>query len=525
MFALKSITCGVLALSMLSGCAATSVTQAQMNKMVDDRVSNAMTSFQEAKPSTARVAVVDESPVDFVKTAEPEIKGDVSLKMSSAAFGPIISELAKQKGYSLVFGDNVDVLRKVTLTFDRVFNEEAIRTIALTAGYVAVFDKASKIVYISETGSYVFRLPPNVFNRLVATYEIGGDSSSSGSSGSSGSSSGSGGGSGSNSSMKTDFTIKGGNSSEEDGMKTFLKNLAGSSTKVSVTSAGYVHVSGTAQGIKRVQDYLKVFARDAMAQVVVDVSIVEVALTDSFDAGIQWGKVVDKATSGAFINGSSTLGSGLAAAGAGAGTGGLVSSIASIAGANSSGGALNLYRVGASSTSIIKALKTYSDTNIVSNPKLYATSGTPATYFDGKEVPYLADIEKTAATANTGASESGKISFAVSGTSFSIIPEVLDDKRVSMTVIPFMGETGNYDTFMTNMKVPERTKRNSFNNVIAETDKTLILGGLRVASNSKSTTLASNTASNNSTKEVVILLRVSIDRPAKDYQILVSESI
>lgn len=522
MFALKAIVSGVVAMTLLSGCAATSITQAQMSKTVNDRVGSAMNKFQEETAPAARVAIVDENPVDFVKTAEPEIKGDVTLKMSSAAFGPIVSELAKQKGYSLVFGDNVDVLRKVTLNFDRVFSEEAIRTIALTAGYVAVFDKSSKTIYVSETGSYVFRLPPTVFNKLVAEYDVGGDATGSGSSDSSSGGSGGSGGS----SMKTEFKITGDTKSEQDTVKDFLKSVAGPTTKISVTKAGYVHVSGTAQGIKRVHDFLKPFVREAMAQVVVDASIVEVALSDSFDAGIQWGKVIDKATSGAFINGSSALGSGLAAAGsAGGSTANMVSSIASAAGAGSASGAINLYRVGASSTSIIKALKTYSDTNVVSNPKLYATSGTPATYFDGKEIPYLASIEKTAATANTGASESGKIAFAVSGTSFSIIPNVLDDKTVSMTVLPVMSETGEYETFMANQKVPSTSKRNSFNSIVLETNKTLILGGLRVTNNSKSTTLAANTASNNTTREVVILLRVSIERPSRDFQILVSESI
>lgn len=511
----------------LSGCATPMLTSSQMKNKVADRTSEAVSNFQKSTDTAARVKIVEPSPVDdYVKTEEPMLKGDITMKSASAPIGPVLMELAKKEDYSVVFSDNIDVYRKVSLNLNQAFTEEAIRTVAYLAGYAAVFDKDRKIVYISETANFVFKLPSNIFSKLDAEYSFGGDASSAG--GSSGGSSSSGGGSsGSSSSLKTEFKITGTTSAEGDGLASFLKTMGGSGVEVSTTKGGLINVKGSAQGIYRIHSFLKKYYQAARSQVVIESSIVEVGLTNSFEFGIQWGRVMDAASKGAFIGGSSALATAAVAAGTGGSTSSLITQASQMAATNSANGGLGIYRVTANSSTIIKALGQFTDVNVVSQPTLWAMNNTPATFFDGSRVPYLASLEQTQATTTGGSpTETGTVDFAINGISFSVIPSIMDKKSVEITLTPVLSQTGAMSSFLNDkMKVPTQGSKNSFMRVVAESGKTMILGGLKTSEDSKDTTVASSTGRTNSTKEIVILLKATILPAPSNADPLFMESI
>jgi MSHA biogenesis protein MshL len=508
--------CALLAAAGLAGCATPTMTTDQASSVTSNRASQAIEAFQKSKPMGV-VREVDEPSVDFTRTEAPRIRGDVNVKAAAAPFAPILSEIAKKAGYSVAFGDMVDMNRKVTIDYTDAVTEDAIRTTAFLAGYAAVLDKANHTVYVSDVATYTFRLPAGVFSALQAQYTVGGNPANAGSS--SGGASGGGGSSG-GTSLKADFNITGREGSSPQGLTKFLQDLAGKNADVIVTDNGIVNVRANAQSLKRVHDFMKSFANDAMTQVEIEASVVEVGLSNDFSLGIQWGKVVDRATStgGAVLGGTGAVSQAMTASSPASAFSTLVN------GAGSTG--MGAFRVGASTTSLINALAQFTDVNVVSQPRLLSMNNVPATFFDGTQIPYLGSVQQTQGTgANTQPTTTGTVAFAIDGVSFSAIPSVVDGKTVQITLIPVLSNVQGMSDFLNGtLSAPKQSNKQTFMRVLAENNKTLILGGIRYSKDTKSTSVATSTSKSSSTKEIVILLRANVVAPPA-FDPIVSESL
>lgn len=508
----------IIALSVLAltGCASMSVTDAQLRSKTSSRAVAAVAEFERAAPPAGSVREISTPMTDFRRTEQPRVRGDVTLRAAATPFAPILSELGRRAGYSVAFAEGVDATRRITVDFNEAVTEEAIRTTAFLAGYAAVLDKQQRTVMVSDAATYTFRLPASVFSQLQAQYTVGGNPNTAAASGG-----GSSGGSGGGSSMKADFSITGREGGTPGGLGRFLSDMAGRNAEVFVTDTGHISVRANAQSLRRVHEFLKGYAREAMTQVEIEASVIEVGLSKDFALGIQWGRVLDTA---------SGLPSGIASNGAGAllsaaASGDKAAAVQQAAGAGRAG-SLSSFRVSPSSAALINALAQFTDVNIVSQPKLLSMNNVPATFFDGTQLPYLGSVQQTASTVAGGApTVTGSVAFAIDGVSFSAMPSVVDSNTVQITLIPVLSAVNGFDSFLNGqITAPRQGNKQTYMRVLAESGKTLILGGIRYNKDSRDTSVATNMASVSSSKEVVILLRANVIAPPM-FDPIVSESL
>src|SRR5690606_1409473 len=109
--------------------------------------------------------------LEFRRIDAPARRGDVNVKAASSPFAPLLSEIARQAGYSVVLAENVEAMRTVSVEFNHAQAEDAIRTTAFLAGYAAVVDRTRRTVTIAPEATYTFKLPSGVFGQLQAEYE------------------------------------------------------------------------------------------------------------------------------------------------------------------------------------------------------------------------------------------------------------------------------------------------------------------------------------------------------------------
>lgn len=498
----------------LSGCAVPTLTKGQMQAKTDERASAAVAAFEKSTRPLAAVREIDQPLVDFKKTEQTRIRGDVNLSAASAPFAPILSELGRKAGYSVAYSDSVDVNRKVTISFNDAHTDDAIRTTAFLAGYAAVIDKTNRTIMVSDVATYTFRLPAGLFSQLQAQYTVGGNPANASSGG------GQGGGGGGGTSLRAEFSVQGREGADPQGLTRFLQDIAGRNSEVFVNDSGHISVRANAQSLRRVHEFIRGFVRDAMTQVEIEASVVEVALTKEFQFGIQWSKVVENASSGFALGG--TGAQALAGALTGQGPGQLLQQMTS----SVSDGGLSTYRVKANSASLITALAQYTDVNVMSQPRLVSMNNVPATFFDGTQLPYLGSVQQTAGTtAGAQPTVTGSVAFAIDGVSFSAVPSVVDNSTVQITLIPVLSSVNGFESFLNNtLTAPKQGNKQTYMRVLAENGKTLILGGIRYSKEVKETSAPNSTGSSNATREVVILLRANVI-PAPAFDPIVSESL
>lgn len=505
---------------LVAGCAVPTFTMSQARDQASERAANAAHEFARAPRAQAGVRELNEPYIEFTRVAAPARRGDVNVRAASSPFGALVSEISRQAGYSLVLAESVDATRKVTVEFRDAQAEDAIRTTAFLAGYAAVVDRERRTVTIAETATYTFKLPAGVFSQLQAVYAAGGNATNSGTGASSGtgtaapaglpSLSGTGGTSGfgassgaGGSSVQASFTISGREAVASQSIQRLITEVAGPNAQVVVTEMGFISVRANGQALRRVNDFLKRVAADAMTQVDIETAVVEVSLSNEFAYGIDWQKVLTRASGTTYA----------VAAGA-----------ADLLGAN-----VSVTRTGASTNTIVQALNRFTHTQVVSQPRLFTMNNTPANFIQGTQVPYLGSVQQTQSAAVGGVpTTSGSVAFAIDGISFGVVPSVIDGKRVQISLMPVISTLGEAEQFDlgegAKLKAYRQSNKQTFMRVMAESGQTLVLGGIRQAAQAADTSLARSTGSRGNATEVVILLRTTVV-PAPDYDPLAGESL
>jgi len=110
-------------------------------------------------------------------------------------------------------------------------------------------------------------------------------------------------------------------------------------------------------------------------------------------------------------------------------------------------------------------------------------------------------------------------------------PSIIDDRHVQITLVPVLSNVLSFQTFQLGsggtLTAPQQATKQSFMKVMAESGKTLILGGIRYSTDSKTDTpaplLLGNTTRSKTAQEIVILMRATV-LPAADFDPLVGES-
>jgi MSHA biogenesis protein MshL len=505
----------IIAAALLAGCAPEyhnrrAEAGAEAGKLVQDAL----------EPRKSEEPALIEQREDTIRTRAilPSAEaGDVSVTAAGVPVGNLLTSLAREHDYSVMYAEGVNAARPVTIELRNLTVQAALRRVALAAGYVAVMDAGARTVTVADSASYTFRLPLHVMQRLEASFTVGGNpiagqttaisptSTPGGGTGITAGVPGTGGANGeSGSALQATFTVTGRYQTDAPGLRAFLQQLAGRNADVQLMpDLGMITVRSNAAALARVGNFLNRFSANAMRRVEIEASIVEVTLTDEFQYGIQWEKVLSGRTKGTVKLGDTTLVTGSPTVD------------------------LNLSRSGI--TAILQALQSYTTVRVISQPKVMAMNNTPAVIFDGQQLPYLGSIATTTIPGAGGASTTtaGSASFAVDGVTLSIQPDILSDSEVQLTIVPVLSRVQQFQTFDlgggSKITAPVQRSNQSLMQVVAETGRTLIIGGIRsTVGNAQKNGIPgvvdtrvvgdvlSGRSVDNQAREVVILLRARV---------------
>ena len=515
----------LLAILGLSGCATPpqaplvrATTQAQMA----DALGNTAPSF-----GLKKVTSVADLPGGFVEKAGPgSDRGDVTIT-ASGRMQTIMSAIANGQ-YAVSFVDGVDADKPSSIAVRNMSEVGAIRQLAANAGYVAITDTDSHSITIADQAAWTFRLPVRLMEKLTADYGVDASAQSGSSLGSAGGSSptgGGGGGAGGASSSGSSSTVGGVQATfsasskmanatgmlVKGGLDEFLQSVAGQNAFVSVSKdTGYVTVRGNGAALNRLHRFLNQFVYDNDRRVDIKVSVIEVSLDDSMSYGIDWARVLSP-----LQNSSASL------------------TVGGVAATNNviTPPSFSLNFTTASINAVINALRNYAKVSVLTQPSVTAMNRSPVAIFDGTSTPYLGSITTTAtlSSSQTGAAAS----FAESGVSLSVMPDILSDDEAQITLAPTVSAITSMQNFTFiggTLTAPLEVEKRILMQTIVRNGQTVILGGIRTGINNSTTTtlpfikvpLGGN--SDQSTAEVVILLQSTVI-PPRHNDTLVAESL
>lgn len=493
------------AVALVTGCATVDLQGRTPSEHVALRRDEAVRDFVN-HPAEPSVRELNTPYLDLRPVPVKRAKGPLSLRAANTEFGPLLTEVARANGYTVLFADSVDTRKRITVELNGADVVEGMKSIAFLAGYIAIVRPEDQTVIVSDTATFTYKLPPHVLEQLQASYKVGGNPVNNDTGG------GSGGSSGSND-MSAEFIVSGQSVVNAASLRVLITSLAGRNAEVMVSDMGLISVRANAQAQQRVHNFLRTFVRDAMSQVEIEASIVEVSLTDQFELGIDWGRVLGKST---------ILGS----------VGQLAVDIASPV-SDMTPSLSAAFTTDSNISAVVNALRQVTDAKVVSNPRILAVNNSPATFFDGTQLPYLGTVTATGGSLETAPQVSGSASYAVDGISFSVQPSIIDENRVQITLVPVLSSVLEFKQFSLGdgggmIIAPQQTNKQSFMKVIAESGKTLILGGIRYSVDQKSETpmlsFLGSRSRTKSAKEIVILMRATV-LPAQEYDPLIGESI
>ncbi|MDY0120356.1 MAG: pilus (MSHA type) biogenesis protein MshL [Sulfurimonas sp.] len=247
-------------------------------------------------------------------------------------------------------------------------------------------------------------------------------------------------------------------------------------------NAGLVTVTATKKQMKRFEDYLEKLQNKVQLQVLIDVQLLSVTMSDSKSTGIDWKQLYALQNIELSID---TI---------------KAKNVTEFEGDSITEGAYGLaqdtmrmvkLKAGGNLKEVIKFLKTQGDVNSISNPKVLTLNNQPALITAGTE--YFYKIEQSSQQQGTGGgvaatTQNEQIKSVFAGVLLSITPEIADDKTITLIINPSLSETA---TEMTQENAAGRTmppdlNRRQLSSVVTVKDgNRIILGGLINTKNSQ----------------------------------------
>jgi len=244
-------------------------------------------------------------------------------------------------------------------------------------------------------------------------------------------------------------------------------------------NAGIITVTSTVKQMERFEQYLKKLQDKVQLQVLIDVQLLSVTLSDGKTTGIDWSQLyalqdIDMSIDKLFHKNITEFEDNkitTAIAGGGASENSHLIKL-------SASGKLN---------EVIKFLKTQGDVASVSNPKVLTLNNQPALITAGTEYFYKIISTQTLATGTSGTqSTSEDLQSVFAGVLLDITPEISGDDTITLKLNPSLSETASD---MSKVSAADRTmppdlRRRQLSSVVTVKDgNRIILGGLINTSN------------------------------------------
>ncbi len=239
-------------------------------------------------------------------------------------------------------------------------------------------------------------------------------------------------------------------------------------------NAGLVTVTATSKQIKRFEKYLAQLQSKVQLQVLIDVQLLSVTMSEGKSTGIDWKQLyalqnVKVAVDSRNVENVTKFEDTSITEGIYGNAKALVQMVTIQA-----NGELN---------EVVKFLQTQGDVNSISNPKVLTLNNQPALITAGTEYFYkITSTETLAGGSGAGAqSQNENIQSVFAGVLLTITPEISDDKTITLKINPSLSETTTdiSATDNSSRKMPPDLSRRQLSSVVTVKDgNRIILGGL-----------------------------------------------
>jgi general secretion pathway protein D len=253
-------------------------------------------------------------------------------------------------------------------------------------------------------------------------------------------------------------------------------------------NAGLITITATTKQMKRFEDYLKKLQDKVQLQVLIDVQLLSVTMSDSKTTGIDWKQIYALQNVELSVH---KLQNKNVSIWEDDGKGVNITETQIAADAINGAASLVSFKAGGTLNEVIKFLQTQGDVTAISNPKVLTLNNQPALITAGTEYFYKLTSTETLATGTSGTQGTNEnVQSVFAGVLLSITPEIADDNTITLIINPSLSET-NVDISQesnTGRDMPPDLNRRQLSSVVTVKDgNRIILGGLINTKNTQET--------------------------------------
>jgi general secretion pathway protein D len=262
-------------------------------------------------------------------------------------------------------------------------------------------------------------------------------------------------------------------------------------------NAGLITITATTKQLDRFEKYLKKMQEKVQLQVLIDVQLLAVTMSEGQTTGIDWSQLY--ALQNIRISGQNLINKNVSKWEDGVLTPIKITETQIAAGGINGSAGLVSITGNASLKEVIKFLQTQGDVNSISNPKVLTLNNQPALITAGTEYFYKIKSETNQQGTGGGVAattQNENIQSVFAGVLLTITPEIADDKTITLKINPSLSETTTDMSLIPNTgreMPPDLTRRQLSSVVTVKDGNRIILGGLI------------NTRNNNKSNKVPIL--------------------
>lgn len=384
----------------------------------------------------------------------PEISSDLfSFRAENAPIQQALALFARANNLNII--SDLDITGDVTVEFQDLPLDYAMRALLDANGYYFVQD--GPLIRVRKTETRIFQLD------YINTTRAGEGSNSvyiSSSGGSTSGMSGGGGGGGGGGGQETGSSMTVTNNSSVDfwtDLATQLRTILNEEARLTINSlSGTITVTDNHQNVQRVSRFLDSVNNSVVKQVDLEVQIYEVALTDTFQLGVDWSKIGNPSFNTGLIIRNPIYG-------------GDASSPAIQAG----------YTFGDGFGVVLEALKEQGDITVVSKPRLRTLNNQPAVVRVGQDLPvFVTEVFQSPGTPPV-ITTSESIQVVTVGTVLSITPQVSDEGLITLDITPAVSRLVRIISSASgNTEAPVIDIRQASSIVRVRDGDTVVMGGL-----------------------------------------------
>jgi type IVB pilus formation R64 PilN family outer membrane protein len=383
--------------------------------------------------------------------------------ISDEPLGNALVLMLSKKRYSVEADDTIDLARHVgMIQIDEMPLDKAVNRILMGTGYAYKIDNENQVVSIQSVITRIWRLPlPNIVETAESDLTAGGEQISETESAYSGVSS----------SKKTTQASEGVRIKTKSLIKdpwrdihtNIEKYLSQRGKLLLDRSTGTISVTDKPSVVAAVGAYLRKIVATMSMQVLLEVEIYEVELSDRFELGVNWEKLPGLVGDG--------WRTGLKIAGA----------PLSAINLTSGSGAGNLMIGYGDTSAVIGALKQFGKVDIMANQRLLCKNGKTAQMFSGDNNPFLANYQDfSSGDAIRFQVQTGS---AKTGVAMAVTPTVDDSRNIILSVVPILSTLLDIVEFKPSDSVsisrPRIKTREMRTEIYLKSGQTVFMGGLR----------------------------------------------